>query len=225
MKKIVLTMTVIFGLITSCQKENLNNPTNSTNSSINIEEITQQVQNSDDYMSLVREDVNNTEKSILTLFKPFEVNWLNPKVEMKNAGGYSILFNVIDAKNAQRLKGNLIAIYVNNKVKVFYESFHNLDLKLGGDINYYHRTLESGMRVGVSIVEGGIKINGDDIDAPAEAQDGWWECTTECYHMAMQACQTDPECDLYCTFANIWGLCLAATVTSCGVHCSKQNTN
>lgn len=222
MKKLVygsLFLALVGVMIIGCQKEEISNPMKTTvGNGYDDENITQRVQNSEDYLVLMKNQEKSTNKSLNSLFKPFEVDWLKPKIIVNEAGGYTVLFNVYD-KNDKYLKGNLIAIIVENKIKVFYESFHELYLNNNvGNINYYYRTLESKMRVGVTINEKGEILIGNDIDLPI-ASGGWWDCTTNCYHDASNACAADPECHTLCDIADIVNACTSAILIACGIHC------
>lgn len=221
MKKTILktaTFSIIIFSIISCRKESFYQSSNIT-ADVQLDDITEKinrVQASSDFKALKELNESNTSnKSSIALFSEERIDWDNSFHYASDASSDAIGFNVYE-EETNVIGGKLIAVMNDNVTKVIYESYSNFDVNSGGQISFYHQSIENTMIINTTVVDGLVLI--DDITTPILEADSWWDRTTKCYKTASDACDDDAECKTLCNIVNFaLGSCEAAKLTACAI--------
>ena len=51
------------------------------------------------------------------------------------------------------------------------------------------------------------------------SDEGWKKCFIECYKVASDACEGDPQCDFLCDLVNLGAGCTISIMLACGIYC------
>lgn len=131
-------------------------------------------------------------------------------------------------------KGNIIgeiSIFSkdnNNLYRVLYEDWTDFSEKDGGFIrvttgdNKYIASLKCSVtntnKINVKITD--VAPMQSQTRAPIEnwptSDDGWWDCTTNCYKIAKDACDSDPQCKME---YDLMPSCATSIAVACAGYC------
>ncbi len=132
-----------------------------------------------------------------------------------------------------------IAVFSKNKgqtFRVLFEDWSSFDEKCGGEITLYTSKKhfvasflcekvdsESNLfSVHLNkVVDNSIpRLKSTTVEFPSD-DDPWWECLTQCYKVANDACSGDAECDFLCELIGLGTniSCFIAISTACAIYC------
>lgn len=151
------------------------------------------------------------------------------------------LYQTLIVKNSETL-GRLVIFSKNvgEEYRVLFEDWSQFDEECGGIIslctankqfiadfscvkvdqesNLFNVSFNS-----VATIPEFNRLKSTTVEMPDRESLSWWECTTQCYQMAHDACSGDAECDFLCELIGLGTnvTCFVTISAACGIWCTN----
>jgi len=99
--------------------------------------------------------------------------------------------------------------------RVFFED-RSAVTSAGGTSSLYYRDNKNYFSYDIAPQRSGYIITDtDEGENLTGAAEGWWSCTTNCFHVSTTDCESDPECNFLCWLTG----CESDIATACAIVC------